>query len=395
MKLKDIEQFQESLKDIGIAGNDLAIYVKGREVYRYMTGYQNIEKGIRTNRDTMYKMFSMTKPITCAAALQLFEKGKFLLNEPLCDYLPEFKQMKVRVGKEPGAICLDTEEEQTLKDAENLIEIQHLFEMGAGLDYALETEQILALAKRTDWKFTTAEFVKAIADRPLVYEPGTHWVYSLAHDVIGRLIEVWSDMRFGDYVKKNIFEPLGMTTATFHTTEEQNEHLMLRYGFGEDGKTFELGDQVNHYQMSPNLDSGGAGSSMTVDDYGKFAMAMANRGVGANGERILAGRTIDLMKENFLTPEQNRDMFESSKSREGYGYGLGVRTLVDRAVCGDAGPKGAEFGWGGAWGTYTCFDTADNVALVYAEQAVDTQSVYIQRRIRNMVYAALEWEGLI
>lgn len=394
MTFSEIEAFQDSLINIGIGGNDLAIYVDHKPVYRYMTGFQNMEQNIQTNRDTMYKMFSMTKPITCIAALQLFEKGKFLLNDPVADYLPEFRDMKVRVGKDPNGICTPDMEAVEVRDAVKQIEIQHLFTMTAGLDYDLEAKPLQELAVRTNGQYSTAEFIRAVAESPLMYEPGTHWAYSLAHDVIGRLIEVWSGMSFGEYLKKNIFDPLRMTTASFHPAKEQTKKYMIRCGFGEDGKTIVPGDQNNPYQISPKMESGGAGLSMTVDDYAKFTCTLANRGVSESGERIIAGRTIDLMKENFLNPQQYRDIFSSSTLRQGYGYGLGVRTLYSRAESGSAGPAG-EFGWGGAWGTYMLADTDNHLAIVYAEQGVDTKGDFIQRRIRNMAYAALEWEGII
>lgn len=394
MTFKEIQAFQDSLIGMGIGGNDLAICVDHKPVYRYMTGFQNMDHNIPTNRDTMYKMFSMTKPITCIAALQLFEKGVFLLNDPVAEYLPEFRDMKVRVGKNPNEICAPETEAVEVRDAVHQIEIQHLFTMTAGLDYNLQSEPLQELEARTGGQYSTAEFIRAVAKSPLMYEPGTHWAYSLAHDVIGRLIEVWSGMSFGEYLQKNIFDPLGMKTASFHPAKELRERYMIRCDFGEDGKTLVPGEQQNPYQISPNMESGGAGLSMTVDDYAKFTSTLANRGISENGERIIAGRTIDLMKENFLDPQQYRDIFASSTLRQGYGYGLGVRTLHSRAAGGAAGPVG-EFGWGGAWGTYMLADTDNRLAIVYGEQGVDTKGEYIQRRIRNLAYAALEWEGIL
>ena len=388
MTFQDVRDFQDSLIDMGIGGNDLALYVDFKPVYRYMSGWQDMWKGIPVNHDTMYKMFSMTKPITCTAALQLFEKGKFLLNEPVADYLPEFKHMKVRVGKDPKGICTPDMEAVEVKDAVREIEIQHLFQMGAGLDYNLKSDPLLKLAKETDSRFTTAQFIRAVAESPLMYEPGEHWAYSIAHDVIGRLIEVWSGMPFGEYLKQNIFDPLGMETACFHPTEEQASHYMVRCGFSEDGKTFIPGDQTNPYQTSPNMESGGAGLSMTVDDYAKFACALANRGVGENGERILAGRTVDLLKENTLNDQQYRDIFASNRGRHGYGYGLGVRTLCSRAQSGAAGPL-TEFGWGGAAGVWVILDPDNRLALVYTQHMLNNQEPFISPRLRNILYACV------
>ena len=133
MDFQDIQAFQDSLTQFGIGGNDLALYIGYEPVYRYMTGFRNIEEKIPVDRDTMYQMFSMTKPVTCIAAMQLFEKGKFLLNDPLCEYLPAFSDMKVRVGKNPQGICRTDEETLYFREPSRPIEIQDLFRMQAGL----------------------------------------------------------------------------------------------------------------------------------------------------------------------------------------------------------------------------------------------------------------------
>lgn len=375
MTFRDIEALQDGFTSIGIAGNDFAIYLDGECVYRHMTGLRNVEEGLPVQRDTLYRMFSMTKPITCAAALQLYEKGKFLLNDPVSDYLPEYASL--RVGD---------------KTAERPMQVQHLFEMTAGLDYELHAPELDQLARDTGMRYTTREFARALAARPLSFESGTHWQYSLCHDVLGALIEVWSGVTFGEYLAKDLFEPLGMKSAYFHTGHEDENRLCRRYGL-HDG-AFRRADEVNEYQLSPLFESGGAGLTMTLDDYARFACAMTNRGLSKDGVRILAGRTVDLMRTNRLHEVAYNDMFRSNPGREGYGWGLGVRTLVDRAASGSPSLPG-EFGWGGAWGTYVLMDPETRVTLVYAEQGEDPKSAYIQRRLRNAAYAALEHEGLL
>ena len=381
MTFQDVRDFQDSLIDMGIGGNDLALYVDFKPVYRYMSGWQDMWKGIPVNHDTMYKMFSMTKPITCTAALQLFEKGKYLLNEPVADYLPEFKHMKVRVGKDPKGICTPDMEAVEVKDAVREIEIQHLCQRGAGLDYNLKSDPLLKLAKETDSRFTTAQFIRAVAESPLMYEPGEHWAYSIAHDVIGRLIEVWSGMSFGEYLKQNIFDPLGMETACFHPTEEQASHYMVRCGFSEDGKTFIPGDQTNPYQTSPNMESGGAGLFSTARDYAKLGAVLS---FGHSG--ILNRRTVDFMRENGLSPFQ-RTGFDW-ESLWGYGYGNLVRCVENRNLAGTLATEGA-FGWDGWTGTYVLVDPAEELSITLFLQRANSGTTRMSRSVVNAVYGDL------
>ncbi len=380
MNWDTLRQFQDGLAELGIAGNDLAVYVKGQPVYRHFSGWQNMEKRIPITERTLYRMFSMTKVFTCAAALQLMEEGRFLMNDPVSDYLPEFERMKVR--QENGAV----------KPAKNPLLIHHLFTMTSGINYDLNSPSLAAAREKYGDQITTRQLVQAIAEKTLEFEPGSHWMYGLSHDVLGALIEVLSGKRFSEYLRERFFEPLGMKDAWFREPKDRTADVCLRYGRDEEGN-WHLADQENHHQPGQQYESGGAGLTMTVDDYARFACALTAGGVSQDGARILAGQTVELMRTNALTPAQLEDLWHSSQAREGYGYGFGVRTLVDIAS-GSLSPVG-EFGWGGAWGTYTMMDPKNQVTVVYAEQAEDTKSVYIQRRLRNMVYAALEWEGLL
>ena len=384
MSFERLAEFQDGLEKIGIGGNDCAVYLDGKPVYRHFSGWQDRERGIRINENTLYRMFSMTKPITCTAALQLLEQGKILLADPLSDYLPEYANMKVQSPVAFGDCAI--------RPAQNPIRIQNLFEMTAGLDYETYTPAIRELIKETDGKFTTRQYAAALAKAPLHFEPGTHWLYSQAHDVLGALIEVVSGESFQEYLRNHIFAPLGIETGWFHEPECERSRLCRRYGLDADGNWM-IGSEVNNLQHSPNFCSGGAGLVMTVDDYAKFAIAMTNRGKSHDGARILNGRTVDMMRTARLNEAELKD-FTAYEQRWGYSYGLGVRTMVDTAAGGSLSTVG-EFGWGGAWGTYVAMDPDAKVTIVYAEQGVDTKGVYIQRRLRNLAYAALDEEGLL
>lgn len=376
-------EFQDSLEEMGIAGNDLALYVDGQEVYRYIRGMSHIETNIPLSEKTLYRMYSMTKPITCAAAMKLYEEGRFLMNDPVCEYLPEFKDITV---------ARQTSRGMEIMPAQQTLLIRHLFNMTSGIDYDMEHPVIAEALKKYGDEITTRQLAEAIARKPLLFEPGTHWMYGLNHDVLGALIETISAKSFYAYLKEAIFDPLEMHDTWFREPAERTKDVCGRYGKNAEGMWTAYSSE-NVLQPGKRFESGGAGLTMTVSDYARFACAMSRNGLGINGERILAGRTIDLMRSNTLSDALLVDMWQTP-TRVGYGYGYGVRTLVDASLSGSPSSTG-EFGWGGAWGSYTLMDPDNKVTIVYAEQAYDTKGPYIQRRLRNMAYSYLEWEGFI
>ena len=381
----DLKAYQDSLQKYGIGGNDLAVYVNFKPVYRYMTGWQNMEERRQITKDTMYKMFSMTKPVTVTAAMQLYECGFFQLDDELSKYLPEFTNMQVYEKSAVGTT--------RIVPAKEPIRISHLFEMTAGFDYSRDSEEMKQWISEANTNHTLADFTRVIAKIPLQFEPGTHWLYSVAHDVLARLVEVLTGMTIGEYMKKYIFDPIGMTSATFHMTAEQERNLCVHYKLGTNGN-LERENYVSMYS-GPRMEGGGAGLVMTVDDYAKFTATLANRGVAENGERILAGTTVDLIRTNRLTGSLLEDYVNVFPACAGYGYGLGVRTLIDRAQSGALSPLG-EFGWSGVLGTYMAADPTNKVAIVHAMQAnKDENRPRIRKAIQNLAYAALEYEGIL
>ena len=382
----DLKAYQDSLQKYGIGGNDLAVYVNFKPVYRYMTGWQNMEERRQITKDTVYKMYSMTKPVAVTAAMQLYECGLFQLEDELSRYLPEFTNMQV-YEKSPAGTT-------RIVPAKEPIRIRHLFEMTAGFDYSKDSEEMKQWISQANSNHTLADFTKLLARLPLQFEPGTHWLYGTSHDVLARFVEVLTGMTIGEYMKKYIFDPIGMTSATFHMTAEQERNLCVHYKLGANGN---LERETNYVSMycGPRMEGGGAGLVMTVDDYAKFTAMLTNRGVVENGERILAGATVDLIRTNRLTAGLLEDYVNVFPSCAGYGYGLGVRTLIDRAQNGALSPLG-EFGWSGALGTYMAADPTNKVAFVHAMQATkDENRPRIRKAIQNLVYAALEYENVL
>ncbi len=380
MNFTKLTAFLNTLDAWGNVGFDCMIRQGGKEIYRYLHGFADRENGKPIREDTIYKMFSMTKPMTCVAALQLYEEGKFLMTDPVSKYLPEFANMMVRTTVD--GVC-------TLRPAKTEITVQHLFTHTAGFTYDLHSTSLDKLMEETNYCYTTRQFVAAIAKEPLIYDPGTQWQYSLAHDVLGAFVEVVSGAEFETYLQENIIKPLGMKDAHFIVPEEKIGRCALRYEHDETGKTWPQEPKLyNAYQVSPNYRSGGAGLSCTTEDYMKFADTLCNLGKSReNGTRILGTETVQLMRRNHLNPAQMVNF--NWIQYVGYGYGLGVRTLVAPEVANAMTGLG-EFGWGGAAGTYAIIDPAHDLTILFSQQSQPAGEDYIQPRIRNIVLRCLE-----
>ena len=208
---------------------------------------------------------------------------------------------------------------------------------------------------------------------------------SLCHDVLACAVEVISGMRFETYMKKTLFEPLEMHSTAMHLTPALEARLAMQYRNDGDKGITPIG-AVNGYVLGPGYDSGGAGIVTCVDDYIRFADMMAMGGVAHNGERILSKATIDLMRTNHLSEKQLADF--SWIQMSGYGYGLGVRTVIDRSK-GVLSPVG-EFGWGGAAGAYVIIDPEREMSVYFAEHMLNSLEPYIHPRLRNILYASLD-----
>lgn len=384
MNFEYMKNFMDSLTEWIVPGNSVVIYKDGKKVFEYSSGYSDLEKKIKKTGEEQLYIYSCSKVATVTAALQLYEQGKFLLSDPLYEYLPEFKKMYVKDG-------------DRIKAAENPITIRDLFTMTAGLSYATNTPAFEKARKLTDGKMDTRTVIKCLAEEPLLFEPGARWNYSLCHDVLAVLAEVVSGMRFSEYMKKYIFEPLDMNNSYYHTPNDVIISPQYIYEIQDTKNIVELQQKEhtigvvkraygNELVFGENYDSGGAGIITTVDDYAKFAAALANSGTGLNNNRILSSATVKLMKTNQLNEAQRKTI--NWRRLRGYGYGLGVRTLIDKAESGSNSSIG-EIGWGGAAGATIIADTEEKVALFYAHHMLNPQEEYYQPRLRNVLYSCL------
>lgn len=380
MNFDYLRDFQDRLTSWRIPGNDCMVKLGHETVYRYQSGFRDMENRLPMQGDELYYLWSCSKPITCTLALQLYEKGLYLLNDPLYEYLPEFRDMMVETKNEDGTTGLEK--------AKNPIRVRDLFTMSAGFTYNMGTPEIQAVKEKTGGRCPTREIARAIAASPLQFEPGTHWSYSLCHDVLSAFIEVVAGMRTRDWAKQVLFDPLEMHDTCYNLPDaEKMTRLAVQYNFRDDlDKALPTNNTCGHI-LGPDYDSGGAGIVSSIEDYMKFATAMANGGVAENGERVLASSTIDLMRTNCLDEAMMRDFNWGQLA--GYGYGLGVRTMISPVLAGTGGSVG-EFGWGGAAGAYLILDPSRKLAVTYAHHMLNNQEPWFSPRLRNVVYACLD-----
>ncbi len=390
-KLRDFLDFMTKKRTPGCA---VTVYHKNEKVFEYAAGVSSLETGKPLEGDEYFNIYSCSKVMTVTAALTLYERGEFLLGDPLYDYIPEYRHMKVR------------QPDGTLADAKRPITIGDLFTMSAGFNYDLNCRSIAKARELTGGRMDTAEVARRLADEPLSFEPGTRWQYSLCHDVLAGLVSVISGKPFREYVRENVLEPLGMTETVYHTTPELLERTaeqykfvpsgqsgdfdlveVQKYGRAADGGFVNVGKGVAGYILGSEYDSGGAGITTVCGDYAKLAAMLANGGLGLTGERILSPSTVELMKVNRLSDVQLRDY--NWKQLAGYGYGLGVRTHIDRAASGSNASLG-EFGWGGAAGSTIIIDSEQKLGAFFVQHTLNPREEWYQPRLRNVVYSCID-----
>ncbi len=386
MGFERLNAYMDSLAErYGVPGADLKITRGYETVYRRCVGYNDYARTRPVSPDDVYDLYSGSKPVTMAGVMQLIEQGKLGLEDRLDQYLPEFAHMRYAADFRFGVFPFCWPDESSdLRESGNPIRIRHLMSMTSGMSYDLSAAPICRVLEK-DPKAGTREIVRAMADMPLLCEPGTHYSYSLSHDVLAAVVEVVTGQRFADYMKEHIFEPLGIERMYYHVPEAERPRLADQYA--QDMDTLEIRrDGSMPYRFSENYDSGGAGLTASVDEYSKFTAAMASGGVGDTGRRILKPETIDLMRRNWLNEQELRDFLLPGKP--GYGYGLGVRTLIDGSR--SKSPVG-EFGWDGAAGCFVLIDPKNRIGLFYAQEVLGMMSSFgeIHPAIRDLTYEAL------
>ena len=386
----ELKKFMNNLTDWRMPGNCITVYIDNKRVFDYSSGYSDIENKIPMTGNELLNIYSCSQVATVTAALQLYEKGIFLLDDPLYEYIPEFHNMYVK------------DKDGNIIKAKKPITLRHLFTMTAGFTYDMNTKEISEARRITNGKMDTVQVVKCLAREPLIFEPGTCWNYSLCHDVLAAVVEVISGERFENYVRKCIFEPIGIKNVFYHRNDEIKAMMAQQYKYEtntdmtaveaqmctgtEKGHIINVGKGIGDFELGKNYDSGGAGIVISVPDYALFGSTLANGGIAPNGEKIISLGSIELMRINQLNEQQMKN-FDWSQLK-GYGYGLGVRTLVNKAESGTTGNVG-EFGWGGAAGATLLVDPGCKLAYFYSHHMLNPQEEYYQPRLRNVIYTCI------
>lgn len=383
-----IEQIlEEEVQSQRLAGGSVLVFHKGREVLYHQAGAADREARIPLRRDTIFRIFSMTKPITAAAVMMLVDSGKLDLLEPVSQYLPEFAQMRV---------CVDG----VLREARNTITIRDLLQMTSGLVYPTVPgpcgERVQAVynaaeaLRGTGGSLTTREMARRFAFTPLLFEPGTDWCYGVSADVLGAVIEAASGKRFGQFLKENIFDALGMTDTDFYVPEEKRRRLAQAYLVTPE-QTLEA-YETNYLGISmtmdapPAFESGGAGLASTIDDYGRFAGMLLQDGEYA-GKRLLSKQAVHMMRGASLAERAQRS-FTGYPFNRGFTYGLLMRNMRDPENSYQYGSVG-EYGWEGWLGSYFFVAPQEELTMIFMTQSYDAGYLPCVRRMRNVLLCAL------
>jgi len=331
----------------------------GKVVHVDAYGKADLASGRPTRADDIFRMYSMTKPITSVALLMQYEEGKFQLTDPLSKFFPAFADVKVLNGMTPtGGMMLDSPRRP--------ITIQDVFRHSAGFTYGVfGGSPVDKMYQEADILGTDLDgLMTKLPKLPLLYQPGEQWVYSVAHDVQAALVEKLSGQKFDDYVRQRIFTPLGMADSMFKIPADRKARVPSLYSVGRDGKLAVDNNPLGGANYGDAV-FGGYSISTTAADYALFAQMLLNKGQ-LNGMRLLSPKTVELMATNHLPPAALASGAASFLG-PGTGYGLGVAVLMNPAQKGNVGSVG-EFGWSGAASTHVLIDPKEDLVALYCTQ---------------------------
>jgi CubicO group peptidase (beta-lactamase class C family) len=393
------EHLQHRYIDAGrIAGCQVAVARHGQVGYFRSLGLRDLERSLPVEEDTIWRIYSMTKPITGVALLSLYERGMFQLSDPVTRFIPQWRDLKVRELTAEGAERLvEPRRPMTVRDL-----MMHMSGLGSGGGMTLqelfsaengERGQGFAPGLRRGPDATLASMVDHYAGYPLEFHPGTHWLYSVSTDVCGRLVEIISGQRFDDYLRETIFEPLGMADTSFMVPDQKVDRFAACYR-RDAGKRLVLADdpQRSGYRQEPSFLSGGGGLVSTTTDYLRFCQMLLGDGE-LEGVRILGRKTVELMTANHLPGDGD---LQSVAMPGGYGevgfsgMGFGLTVAVAKApvatqVIGSAG----EYMWGGAASTIFWVDPAEDMTVIFMTQFLPSGTFNFRGQLKTLVYPAI------
>ncbi len=371
-----------------LAGWQAVVSRRGQVVHASCYGRRDVANDLPIEPDTLFRIYSMTKPITSVAAMMLWEQGEFLLTDPISKWLPEFAEPRVYVAGSDLA--------PATVPAIEPIRVHHLLSHTAGLTYGFtRTHPVDAryrsagLDEFAPSERTLAQMSQAWAAQPLVYQPGAEWLYSVATDVLGRLIEVISGVPLDAFFDKQLLGPLGMTDTSFVVAEDDRGRLAELYNATPDG--FAKSTAAGAAVLTPRWLAGGHGLVSSAADYHRFSQLLL-RGGELDGIRLLAPSTLALMTTNQLPDGADlasfgRPLYAETPLR-GVGFGYGLSRTIDVAASGMAGSVG-DFGWGGLASTAFVVDPARELTMLFFTQLIPSTALPLRPLLRQLVHQAI------
>jgi CubicO group peptidase (beta-lactamase class C family) len=365
-----------------LSGAVTLITRRGKLVHFKSYGYRDLETKSPMEKDSLFRLFSMTKPVTCAAVLLLVENGNILLNEPISKYLPEFKDMKVLVEEKDGEIVTEP--------AKSEITIQQLAMHTSGLGYGIPADISPTLARQYqdadvfNPRNPLKDAIGNIASLPLRHQPGTTWKYGTSIDVLARLVEVVSDQSYGDFLQQRIFKPLGMHDTGFVVPDAGWDRVARLYTRSRDEEPLSRNLDYEDYYKIGIHHGGGSGLISSPMDYARFAQMLANGGE-LDGVRILSPQSVKRMSTNLIREERNNTPWHNDRAQ---GFGLGVSVVKDPAYLETLSSIGT-WGWSGYASTMFFIDPEEDIMAIFMAQYIPTNTKQWWQRYTNLVYQAI------
>lgn len=374
-----------------IAGCQVAVVRRGSVAHYSELGLADRERGVPVGEETVWRIYSMTKPITGVALMTLYERGDFQLSDPVSRFIPSWRSMKVAEKSGDGAVRLvDPVRPVSIRDV-----MMHMSGLGYGRDNAdLNIEPEDGKLKPPSSRFDSLEdMVERQAGWPLRFQPGTQWLYSLGTDVCARLVEIISGKRFDEYLDEEIFGPLGMHDTAFHVDDERVPRFAALYGRNSRKELVLLDDpQGSTYRTPPSYLSGGGGLVSTIGDYVRFCQMLLGGGE-LDGHRVLGRKTVELMTVNHLPGGGSMQDFALAGGYgevgfEGMGFGLTMAVAKGPSETGIAGSNGSYM-WGGAASTAFWVDPAEDLLVVFMTQFLPSGTFNFRGQLKALVYQAI------
>jgi len=373
-----------------IAGCQTAVFRRGELAHHSVLGVRDIERGTKMTEDTIFRIYSMTKPITSIGLMMLHEEGRFALADPVARYIPQFRDLGVyEQGIYPHYVTRPVDSPMTVRD---------LLSHQSGLTYGFQARTNVDAGYRKagigtkSRSGTLEEMIDELGRLPLEFSPGTAWNYSVATDVCGRLIEIISGQPLDVFFKERIFEPLGMVDTGFEVPEAELPRLAANYERRRN-KTLRLVDdpEDSEYRPGVTLFSGGGGLVSTMADYLRFCRMLLGRGT-LDGTRLLGPKTLELMTQNHLVG--GADLTEASTGLfgetpyAGTGFGLGFSVILNPVAAQNVGSVG-EYAWGGAASTIFWVDPKEDLSVVFLTQIMPSRTFDFRSQLKSIIYGAL------